>query len=140
VILEKNVCLCYLHYVRDPEISVHQLQRELYGDGPDAFAEVFTTNLISPYFVTVAFLPLLAAGNTGVFAKTHAIDSQIVAISSVHGRRTDAGISTVPYTLSKAMGEHLGGIMAALLADWRIRSNTILPGLFLSGELFDQYR
>jgi NAD(P)-dependent dehydrogenase (short-subunit alcohol dehydrogenase family) len=107
-----------------PADDIHALQAILAGDGPADFAEVFAANVTAPYFVALAFLPLLAAGGGG----------QIVTISSVHGRRRDRAISSVPYSLSKAAGEHLGQILAAVLADWKIRSNVIVAGLFPSGE------
>jgi NAD(P)-dependent dehydrogenase (short-subunit alcohol dehydrogenase family) len=107
-----------------PTGDIHALQAMLANGGPAAFAEVFAVNVTAPYFVALAFLPLLAAGGGG----------QIVTISSVHGRRHDRAISSVPYSLSKAAGEHLGQILAAVLADWKIRSNVIVAGLFPSGE------
>jgi NAD(P)-dependent dehydrogenase (short-subunit alcohol dehydrogenase family) len=104
--------------------DIQAVQELLAGGGPEDFADVFAVNVTAPYFVALAFLPLLAAGGGG----------QIVTISSVHGRRHDCAISSVPYSLSKAAGEHLGQILAAVLADWKIRSNVIVAGLFPSGE------
>jgi NAD(P)-dependent dehydrogenase (short-subunit alcohol dehydrogenase family) len=123
-----------------PHPGIRRLQKQLAAGGPADFAEVFNVNVTSPYYVALAFLPLLEAGNRSAYAQVNGVSSQIISTASVHGRRHDRGISSVPYTITKAATEHLMQILAAMLGQWKIRSNAITPGLFPSGGYFNPYR
>jgi NAD(P)-dependent dehydrogenase (short-subunit alcohol dehydrogenase family) len=117
-----------------PHPGIRRLQKQLAAGGPADFAEVFEANVTASYYLSLAFLPLLEAGNRSEYARTRDVSSQIIFISSVHGRRNDREISSIPYTMSKSALEHISQILASMLGQWKIRSNTILPGLFPSGK------
>ncbi|OCK97453.1 NAD(P)-binding protein [Cenococcum geophilum 1.58] len=117
------------------------------------------TNASSVVGVSAAFLPLLDAANRRrgweggrVAAHGHArqrrregfgeggveaVDAdderlaQIITVASVSSymRRATAGLA---YNGSKAAAAHLGKMLATMLAEWGVRSNVIVPGLFHS--------
>jgi NAD(P)-dependent dehydrogenase (short-subunit alcohol dehydrogenase family) len=118
-----------------PHPGIRRLQGQLAAGGPADFAGIIDLNVTHSYYLALAFLPLLEAGNRSDYARTRDVTSQIISISSVHGRRKDRGIASIPYTLSKGAIEHYAQILASILGKWKIRSNAILPGLYPSGEL-----
>ena len=78
-------------------------------------------NNLSPYFyVSKAFLPLLKKSDY----------ASIINISSVSGK---SGSSSVAYACAKAGVDHFSRIIAGELAKYKIRVNTVSPGMINSG-------
>lgn len=62
--------------------------------------------------------------------------SQVITISSSGSFRLDARVLSISYTLAKHACTHLGKLLANLLADWNIRSNTLCVRPLLSSRGF----
>lgn len=122
--------------------SIQQLQSVLWDSGPsDGFAETFETNVTGAYLTTVAFLDLLHQGNIRRRAVTTSNPnsrplptSQVLTVSSSGAFRVDANVLSISYTLAKHATNHLGKLLANILAPWGIRSNVLAPGVWPSGE------
>lgn len=136
----------YKHPLPSPSSSssISEFQAALWNNGsPEGFSETFGTNVIAPYYMTVAFLELLHAGNLRSqmedgptphqFSSHHS--SQVLTISSSGSFRIDPHVVSPSYTLAKAATTHLGRLLANLLTPWGIRSNVLAPGVFPSGKL-----
>jgi len=89
----------------------------------DAFDKVMNLNLKSPFYLTVALLPLLRA------AATKDDPARVINISSINSVAVTL-LEMYAYTASKAGLLHLGRQMANRLARENITVNTILPGVF----------
>ncbi|GAM41181.1 hypothetical protein TCE0_041f14115 [Talaromyces pinophilus] len=88
----------------------------------------FGVNVAGVWYTSVAFLPLLDAGNKkGNVSQS----SQIIVISSTAGlsKRGEAGFA---YGQSKAASIHLAKQLSTLLPQWGMRANCITPGFFPS--------
>lgn len=86
------------------------------------------TNVAAHYFVSMAFLPLLAKGGT----KTPGYSSQIVNVSSISGVMKGSSRGQFAYASSKAAFTHVSRMMATTFKDVPVRVNVIAPGLFPS--------
>ncbi|EKJ77474.1 hypothetical protein FPSE_02347 [Fusarium pseudograminearum CS3096] len=104
-------------------ISDHFLQTK-----PEQWTETLTTNVAGPYYMSVAFLPLLAKGRD----VTPGYTSQILNISSISGAMKGSSMGQPIYATSKAALTHLSRILATLCKDVKVRVNVIAPGLFPS--------
>lgn len=117
-----------------PHPGILTLQSQLLGAGTRAeWVQTFDTNLAGSHHTTLAFLPLLEAGNRSPWGR-RGITSQVIFVSSGTAFRRDSGMFSYSYTLSKAALVHLAKSFTNLLADWQIRSNVVLPGVYPSGE------
>ncbi|KAL6851390.1 hypothetical protein ACO1O0_008518 [Amphichorda felina] len=92
------------------------------------FDAVFTTNVSGTYFTAVAFLPLLDAGNAAGNVKQA---SQIIITGSASAY-SRAASSKFAYGASKAGTNDLVRRLSTTLAPYRIRVNSIVPGIFPS--------
>ena len=90
--------------------------------------DTFRTNVTAGYFMSMAFLPLLAKGRD----VTPGYTSSIVNVSSISGAMKGSSSGQMAYGSSKAAFTHLGRMMAATFKETGIRVNTIAPGLFPS--------
>jgi NAD(P)-dependent dehydrogenase (short-subunit alcohol dehydrogenase family) len=61
------------------------------------------------------------------------LSSHVITVSSSGSFRTDAGVVSPSYTVSKCAATHLGCVLANILAPWGIRSNILAPGVWPSG-------
>ncbi|GKU05129.1 unnamed protein product [Fusarium langsethiae] len=104
-------------------ISDHFLQTK-----PEQWAETLQTNVAGPYYMSVAFLPLLAKGGK----VTPGYTSQIVNVSSISGAMKGSSMGQPIYATSKAALTHLSRMLATLCKDVKVRVNVIAPGLFPS--------
>jgi NAD(P)-dependent dehydrogenase (short-subunit alcohol dehydrogenase family) len=95
---------------------------------PEQWAETLQTNVAGPYYMSVAFLPLLAKGRDA----TPGYTSQIVNVSSISGAMKGSSMGQPIYATSKAAVTHLSRILATLCKDVKVRVNVIAPGLFPS--------
>lgn len=108
--------------------------RENLFDPPNAtfedWTDVYRTNVASHYFVTTAFLPLLARGSD---PKHPGYQSCVINISSINGLiRTS--LNHFASGAAKAATIHVTKMLAAEIARMKlhIRVNSIAPGVFPS--------
>lgn len=107
-------------------VSKHFLQ-----SSEETWAETMKTNVAGAYFMSMAFVPLLARGNQ----RTQPPDgpsSQVINVSSISGAMKGPSQGQPAYASSKAAATHLSRILAAVFKDLRVRVNVIAPGLFPS--------
>lgn len=104
-------------------ISEHFLQTK-----PEQWAATLKTNVAGPYYMSMAFLPLLAQGQD----VTPGYTSQIVNVSSISGAMKGSSMGQPIYATSKAALTHLSRMLATLNKDVKVRVNVIAPGLFPS--------
>ncbi|GHB08694.1 SDR family oxidoreductase [Streptomyces thermoviolaceus] len=83
---------------------------------PQVWREIFDLNVFGTWQTTVAAMPHLSAGGSGV----------VVNVSSVAGSRP-AG-SSIPYAVSKAALEHMTRLLAHAVGP-AVRVNAVAPGL-----------
>ena len=101
-----------------------------WGEPFDAFSEsgwdrVVDLNLKTPFFLTQAFLPLLAA------AATDDDPARVINVGSIDGLHVNP-MPHYPYSASKAGVHHLTRHMAKELGPRQITVNAIAPGPFES--------
>jgi NAD(P)-dependent dehydrogenase (short-subunit alcohol dehydrogenase family) len=107
------------------------------SDFPEAsgWDKVFALNVKSQFYLTVALLPLLAAGKTNVANASVINIASTAAISPLaEGALSAGGSGTYSYQPSKAASLHLTRVLAASLAKKFITVNAICPGVFPSRE------
>ncbi|EWZ81840.1 hypothetical protein BFJ63_vAg14276 [Fusarium oxysporum f. sp. narcissi] len=104
-------------------LSEHFLKTE-----PQQWADTLKTNVTGPYYMSMAFLPLLAKGRE----TTPGYSSQIVNVSSISGAMKGSSMGQPAYATSKAALTHLSRMIATLTKDIKVRVNVIAPGLFPS--------
>jgi len=108
--------------------SVDSISQHMLKSDPAAWTETFETNIIGQFFMTAAFLPLLAKGRD----VTPGYTSSIVNITSISGLMKGSSSGQFAYATSKAGLVHLTRMMASTLAETGIRVNQIAPGIFPS--------
>ncbi|SCV36385.1 related to NAD(P)H-dependent oxidoreductase [Fusarium fujikuroi] len=94
-------------------LSEHFLKTE-----PQQWAATLKTNLTGPYYMSMAFLPLLAKGHETI----PGYSSHIINVPSISGAMKGSSMGQPAYATSKA----------ALTKDVKVRVNVIAPGLFPS--------
>ncbi|KAF5625336.1 NAD(P)H-dependent oxidoreductase [Fusarium tjaetaba] len=104
-------------------LSEHFLKTE-----PQQWADTLKTNVTGPYYMSMAFLPLLAKGREN----TPGYSSQIINVSSISGAMKGSSMGQPAYATSKAALTHLSRMIATLTKDVKVRVNVIAPGLFPS--------
>ena len=113
-----------------PTDDMAAIQKALWDIEPEAFQSSFMTNVTGVYFTTIAFLPLLHAGNEKMLEKT-GYSSQVVVMSSIAGYSKQIQ-SSIAYSASKAAATHLARNLSTYFVHLKIRVNVIVPGLFPS--------
>ncbi|GAA5839579.1 hypothetical protein JCM11251_003551 [Rhodosporidiobolus azoricus] len=98
------------------------------------FQKVFAVNSIGPYFLSIAFLPLLTASKTQA-PYGEKFQPQIINTSSMNGWTKDPSTAGhgYPYLLSKAAIAHLTTLLAHDFLPIGVRVNQIAPGWFVTG-------
>jgi NAD(P)-dependent dehydrogenase (short-subunit alcohol dehydrogenase family) len=104
-------------------ISEHFLRSE-----EQQWLDTFSTNVVGQYFMSMAFLPLLAKGTS----QTPGYSSQVVNVSSISGAMKGSSNGQFAYASSKASFTHLSRMLATTFKDVKVRVNTIAPGIFPS--------
>ncbi|KAI9694607.1 MAG: hypothetical protein M1822_000223 [Bathelium mastoideum] len=94
----------------------------------EAWAETYKTNVTAGFYMSMAFLPLLAKGNGVIPGYT----SSVVNISSVSGYMKRNSRGQFAYATSKAAFTHLTRNLASTFVGTKVRVNAICPGLFPS--------
>jgi len=110
--------------------DIRSIQKALWDVKPEDFQATFMTNATAVYFTTVAFLPLLHAGNQKLLEK-RGTSSQIVVMSSISGYSKQIQ-SSLAYSASKAAATHIARNFATYFVNLRIRVNVLAPGLYPS--------
>lgn len=103
-------------------ISKHFLRSE-----DEQWAETYKTNVAGQYFMSMAFLPLLAKGTD-----PDGYRSSIVNVSSISGAMKGSSAGQFAYASSKAAFTHVSRMLATTFKDVHVRVNTIAPGIFPS--------
>jgi NAD(P)-dependent dehydrogenase (short-subunit alcohol dehydrogenase family) len=115
--------------VGEPDMSDAQaISDHFLSTKPEQWADTLRTNVAGPYYMSVAFLPLLAKGRDAVPGYT----SQIVNVSSISGAMKGSSMGQPIYATSKAALTHLSRMLATLCKDVKVRVNVIAPGVFPS--------
>ncbi|GAB7364934.1 hypothetical protein MBLNU230_g5722t1 [Neophaeotheca triangularis] len=104
-------------------ISKHFLQTP-----EESWDETFRINVTGAYYMSMAFLPLLAKGRD----VTPGYTSQIVNVSSISGAMKGMSGGQPAYAASKAAFTHLSRMLATTIKDTKVRCNVIAPGPFPS--------
>lgn len=108
----------------DPQaISDHFLKTP-----PEAWADTMKTNVTAVYYMSMAFLPLLAKGRN----VTPGYTSSVVNITSISGFMKGSSSGQFAYASSKAAATHLTRMLATTFAQTKVRVNCIAPGVFPS--------
>ncbi|KAJ9611696.1 hypothetical protein H2200_004880 [Cladophialophora chaetospira] len=105
------------------DVSKHMLKSD-----PAAWAETFETNVTAQFFMSAAFVPLLAKGRK----VTPGYTSSIVNVSSISGLMKGSSSGQFAYAASKGAFIHLTRSLATTLVGTKIRVNQIAPGIFPS--------
>jgi NAD(P)-dependent dehydrogenase (short-subunit alcohol dehydrogenase family) len=104
-------------------VSEHFLQTP-----EESWADTVKTNVTGIYWMSMAFLPLLAKGHE----VNPGYSSQVVNVSSISGAMKGSSGGQPVYATSKAAATHLSRQLASLFKDVKVRVNVIAPGLFPS--------
>lgn len=104
-------------------ISEHFLKTE-----PEQWAETMKTNVTAGYYMSMAFLPLLAKGKD----VTPGYTSSVINVSSISGVMKGSSNGQFAYASSKAAFSHLSRMLATTFAETKVRVNVIAPGVFPS--------
>lgn len=108
--------------------SIQDLQDTLWSSSIDHFNSPWKVNVAGAFYASIAFLDLLDAGNKhgNVYQK-----SQVIVTSSIaaYSRSPAAGFA---YSASKAAAVAMVKQFATCFAPYKIRANTIAPGLYPS--------
>ncbi|KAK4998517.1 hypothetical protein LTR66_002263 [Elasticomyces elasticus] len=108
----------------DPEaISTHFMKSP-----PESWEDTFRTNVTAGFYMSMAFLPLLAKGGEVVPGYT----SSVVNVSSISGAMKGSSGGQFAYASSKAAFTHLSRMLATTFAQTKVRVNVIAPGIFPS--------
>lgn len=104
-------------------ISEHFMKSET-----EQWEDTFRTNVTANFFMSMAFLPLLAKGRD----VTPGYTSSVVNVSSISGAMKGTSMGQFSYASSKAAATHLSKMLATTFKDTKVRVNTIAPGIFPS--------
>ncbi|PYH43366.1 SDR family NAD(P)-dependent oxidoreductase [Aspergillus saccharolyticus JOP 1030-1] len=107
------------------------LSKSLFDEGssPEEWESVYRTNVVHPYLMTSAFLPLLQKASE----QTQGWSSTVINITSISGI-VKVSQHHFAYNASKGAAVHLSKMLAHEIASsgLRIRVNNIAPGVFPS--------
>ncbi|EKD17479.1 uncharacterized protein L3040_006594 [Drepanopeziza brunnea f. sp. 'multigermtubi'] len=130
--------------------SAQSISEHLMKSDPQAWAETFSTNVTSQFFVSAAFLPLVSNVDAQYYplqvipispgarvlakslASTPGSSPSIINITSISGVMKGSSAGQFAYASSKAAFLHLTRMMATTFAETHVRVNSIAPGLFPS--------
>ncbi|TNY21735.1 NAD(P)-binding protein [Rhodotorula diobovata] len=121
--------------VGKPKEATAEAFKETYfklSDG--SFQDTLAVNSIGPYFLSIAFLPLLCASKTKA-PYGDRFQPQIVNTSSMNGWTKDPATAGFgyPYLLSKAAIAHMTSLLAHDFLPLGVRVNQIAPGWVVTG-------
>ena len=97
----------------------------MWSSSPEEWKDQFLVNSAGPYFVTVAFLHLVAeAAGKGDGS------GSVVNITSIGGRIHNPFVYTFGYSATKAATEQVTRLLAAKFQEAHVRVNSVAPGYF----------
>ncbi|KAL8725893.1 MAG: hypothetical protein Q9181_006245 [Wetmoreana brouardii] len=108
--------------------SPDNVSEHLMSSESEDWADTFQTNITAQYFMSAAFLPLLAKGRE----VTPGYSTSIVNVASISGVMKGSSMGQFAYATSKAGLIHLTRMLATTFAETKIRVNCIAPGIFPS--------
>ncbi|EMR63886.1 putative phenylacetate 2-hydroxylase protein [Eutypa lata UCREL1] len=119
---------------RDPSIacdvqaaSLDELQASMWSSNQSDWADTFSVNTTAHYFMSVAFLPLLAAAAAARNDEAPGRGS-VVITSSCASMHNVTNVDLTSYATSKAATDHLVKLLAAKFSRFYVRVNGINPG------------
>lgn len=83
--------------------------------------DTYRTNVMGQYFMSMAFLPLLAKGRD----ITPGYTSSVVNVSSISGAMKGSSNGQFAYSSSKAAFTHLSRMLATTFKDTKVRVSTL---------------
>jgi len=110
------------------ESDAEAVQETLWKSEPDSWLDTYKTNVVSHYFTSLAFLPLLAQGTK----QRKGFSSCIVNTASISGLIKASSGSQYAYAASKAADIHLIRMLALQFTKLKVRVLGVLPGVFPS--------
>jgi NAD(P)-dependent dehydrogenase (short-subunit alcohol dehydrogenase family) len=124
---------------RDPAIScdvlsapLDELQKSMWSSKHSDWADTFCVNTTAHYFLSVAFLPLLAAASRLVLGdgRVGKDDGRgaVVLTSSCASMHNATNVDLTSYATSKAATDHLVKLLAAKFSRFYVRVVGINPG------------
>ncbi|KAK7751859.1 hypothetical protein SLS62_006160 [Diatrype stigma] len=118
---------------RDPPITcdvqaapLDELQASMWSSVHSDWADTFSVNTTAHYFMSVAFLPLLAAAAQN--DKASSGRGSVVITSSCASMHNVTNVDLTSYATSKAATDHLVKLLAAKFSRFYVRVNGINPG------------
>lgn len=112
-----------------PEMSDPQaISDHFWKTEPDAWADTFKTNVTGLYYMSMAFLPLLAKGRE----VTPGYTSSVINVTSISGFMRGTSSGQFAYAASKAAATHVSRMLATTFTQTKVRVNVIAPGVFPS--------
>ncbi|KAK4688548.1 hypothetical protein P7C73_g1576, partial [Tremellales sp. Uapishka_1] len=99
-----------------------ELEAKLWSIEDGDFAAMTGIHVAAPYFLAIKFLPMLKRSK----------DASIVNITSMGALFLNRACCEFAYAQSKAAEEHLTRLMAASLMPFKVRVNSVIPGMFPS--------
>ncbi|KAK9772409.1 putative short chain dehydrogenase [Seiridium cardinale] len=124
---------------RDPPVqcnvlsaSLEELQASMWSHHHEDWADTFAVNTTAHYFLSVAFLPLLAAASrfdvgSGAQGRNEG-RGVVVVTSSCASMHNMTNIDLTSYASSKAATDHLVRLLAAKFSRFYVRVNGLNPG------------
>ncbi len=122
-------CKC----ARPESATLSDIQKQLWETSFEESQQVLNVNALGSFFTFVAFMKLLDAGNHHADSpgKAGLVQSQFVSTTSVAALSRAESVGHA-YMASKAALLHLTKVLATGFAKYGIRSNSILPGLYIT--------
>jgi len=114
--------------------DAEQLGKWLWRSEMEGWEKTFKTNVFAQFFVSAAFLPLLAKGTKS----TPGYSSTIINTTSISGIMKGSSGGQFAYGTSKSAMNHLTQMLATMLVDTKVRVNAIAPAVFPSEMTSDQ--
>ena len=108
--------------------SISDIQSNLWNIPMGAWTQTMHVNVTGTFYTIVAFLDLLDAANHRSATSFPRPKSQVIVISSISGFIRLPG-GSFSYGPSKAAATHMGKQLATSFAPYKIRFNTIAPGV-----------
>ncbi|KAF2647576.1 NAD(P)-binding protein [Lophiostoma macrostomum CBS 122681] len=113
----------------EPDLtSAQSISDHFWASEEQDWAATFKTNVGGAYWMSLAFLPLLAKGRE----VTPGYTSSIINVSSISGAMKGSSNGQFAYASSKAAFTHLSRMLASTFAQTKVRVNVIAPGVFPS--------
>ncbi|EGG09402.1 uncharacterized protein MELLADRAFT_115735 [Melampsora larici-populina 98AG31] len=121
-LLINNAGITHKHPLREPK-TIESISKAMWAVEEDEAESIYKTNVLGPYYLSAALLPLLGKSKS---------NPQIINISSVSSFMRSGSNTGLIYPMSKVALNHLTKILATELSGTNVRCNAICPGLFKS--------